>query len=158
MSSAALEDLLARIDEEPSPPTSARVHAHWARREFLGDVRIPRAVAEAGLGSRRWLAPGIWVASVRGLSDAPWRTLLLRAGRGARIPSHGHSGEELIAVLQGSFRDGELYAAGDFAENDAGVHHRLTVSRDGSCACLISTRGPIRWRGWSRIVGVMLGI
>lgn len=158
MSSRALEDILARIDEAPTPAMPAPALAPRARREFLGDVKIPQAVAAAGLGSRRWLAPGIWAAPVGGLSDAPWRTVLLRVARSAHIPSHGHSGQELIAVLQGSFHDGGRYVAGDFAENDAGLRHHLTVSRDGPCACLISTRGPIEWRGWSRIVGAMLGI
>ena len=154
MSSAALEGVLLRIGERSAPPTPAP----RARREFLGDVRIPRAAAAAGLGSRRWLAPGIWAAPVKALSGAPWRTILLRATHGAHIPSHGHAGEELIAVLQGSFHDGGRYAAGDFAENDAGLHHRLTVSPDGPCACLISTHGPITWRGWSRLVGAVLGL
>ncbi len=154
MSNAALEGVLARIEEVASPSPSPPP----ARREFLGDVRIPQSVAAAGLGSRRWLAPGIWAAPVKGSSGAPWRTILLRAAKGVRIPSHGHRGEELIAVLQGSFHDRGVYVAGDFAENDAGVDHRLTVSPQGPCACLISTQGPIEWRGWSRVVGAVLGI
>lgn len=154
MSSEALQRVLARIEEGSSPPLPQPL----ARREFLGDVRIPQAAALAGLGSRRWLAPGIWAAPVKGLSGAPWRTILLRAASGTRIPSHDHRGEELIAVLRGAFDDGGVYVAGDFAENDAGVDHRLTVSPEGPCACLISTLGPIEWRGWSRLVGAVLGI
>ena len=154
MSSEALRRVLARIEEGPSPSTPPSL----ARREFLGDVSIPQAAAAAGLGSRRWLAPGIWAAPVKVLSGAPWRTILLRAASGTRIPSHYHRGEELIAVLRGAFHDGGVYVAGDFAENDAGVDHSLTVSPEGPCACLISTHGPIKWRGWSRVVGAVLGI
>ncbi len=153
MSHDALECLLARAADDPAaqsataPPSS----------EFLGDVRLPRAAANTGFRRRRWLTAGLWAARMNGPRDAEWRTFLLRAPAGTRIPNHEHHGAELIAVLSGSLRDSGTFGAGDFVENDFHVHE-MVVSQHGPCACLISTQGPIKWRGWNRLIGVALGV
>ncbi|WP_366928782.1 cupin domain-containing protein [Phenylobacterium sp.] len=145
--------MLARIDASPAADPE-----HHIGRKSLGDVRLPAAVASAGLERRKWLAPGLWTAAVRAPRTEGWRTLLLRAPARMRIPKHEHGGRELIAVLQGAFRDGHIYAAGDFEEHESGSGHSLAITSDGPCACLISVQGQAHWHGWARIVAPLVGM
>jgi putative transcriptional regulator len=147
----ALGRALARLDD-PAPPSPTR------KLDRLGDVVLPSVVAHLGLKSRRWVAPGFWAARVNAPSTDGWRTFLLRAPAGARIPHHEHGGVELIYVISGAFRDGVDYEAGDFAEHSAESEHDLTVFPDGPCACLISLQGTTRWKGWSRVIVPILGV
>lgn len=146
-----LERVMARLDG-PSPD------APIISKTIIGDVEIPLGAARAGLGPRRWLAPGLWAAPVNAAVHDGWRTFLLRAPARSVVPTHGHRGGELIAVLSGSFMDGELYSAGDFAESVAHSEHELRVSADGPCACLIAMQGRVQWHGWWRMIRPLLGI
>jgi putative transcriptional regulator len=148
----ALDRVLARLDETPVEPAPSRK----ARR--LGDVTLPPALSAYELAPRRLLRPGLWVAHLRMPAPDDWRTYILRAAPGQGLPSHGHSGPELVCVLMGAFRDGREYRAGDFATASRLKRHRLTVTADGPCACLIATRGPLVLRGEARRAGETLAI
>ena len=124
----------------------------------LADVTLPRSVARAGLGRRRWLAPGLWAAPVRTPRTDDWRTFLLRVPANMTVPTHGHRGGELIAVWDGAFQNGGLHVAGDFAENIADSNHQLRVTPAGRCVCVISVQGRIQWRGWAKMITPVLGI
>jgi len=151
----ALDRVVARLRSEAgAPPQTHPAPTHPtkdARRE------LPRAVTEAGVGRRRWLTPGLWLAPV-GARTETWRTFLVHAPAGMTIPTHGHGADEVIALLEGAFHDGVHYAAGDFADNLAGSEHRLRVARDAPCLCLISMRGRPQWRGWARLIAPVLDL
>jgi putative transcriptional regulator len=147
----ALERVLARLDSSDAGPTNDLT-------DTVGDVKLPFAAARAGVGPRRWLAPGFWAAPIQAAVHDDWRSFVLRAPARTVIPTHGHDGGELIAVLSGSFQDGQRYRAGDFAESIAHSEHALRVSADGPCACLIAVQGRIKWHGWSRMIRPLLGI
>jgi len=150
VSQDVLEKLLARLDDPPQDDGEGLI-------DRLGDVQLPSDVARAGLGPRRWLAPGLWSARVRAPEQDGWRTILLRTPAGVTIPTHRHEGQELVCVLAGAFDDRRRYHAGDFGENVAGSSHQLKVTADGPCACLIAVRGAISWRGLSKIITPALG-
>lgn len=152
MTDGALERMLDRLDETSTPDELQ------SGQSDLGGISIPEAAARAGLGSRRWLAPGFWAAPVRAPQVDGWRTFLLRAPAGVTVPMHCHRGGELIAVLLGSFQDGRSFVAGDFAENVAGSEHHLKVGADGPCACLVSVQGPLQWRGWAKMITPLMGL
>jgi putative transcriptional regulator len=122
VSTALAPGALARI--AGAPPLRARQRS----RGRLADVQISRATALAGLGARRWLAPGLWAAPAIAPSADRGHTFLLRAPAGMTMPSHKHRGRELIAVLMGAFDDGDqTYRAGDFADTGASLDHALKV-------------------------------
>ena len=149
----ALIRALAAIDDSHRRPALADTVA-----AKLGDVRVPAAAARLGLKRRRFLAPGLWAASVK-VDDADgWRAFLLRVPAGMKVPPHRHRGSELIAVLAGAFKDGHLYRAGDFAANLADGDHDLQATDDGPCACLIAIQGRVQWRGWARMITPLVGI
>lgn len=152
MSADALPNLLRLIDRADWAPEPA------IGADELADIRLPSSIAQAGLGPRRWLAPGFWAAPVRAASTDDWRTYVLRTPPGVVIPTHGHRGGELVSVLTGAFIDGRRYEAGDFAENVAGSDHHLRIDGAAPCACVISIQGRLQWRGWSRMIRPLLGI
>jgi putative transcriptional regulator len=149
----ALALALARI-ERPAPEPEPIV----ARPGPEGLI-LPRALAARGVGRRRFVAPGVWVAHAPSRSPDGWRTYLLRAPAGAVVPHHGHNGAEYTVVLRGAFADGgERFGVGDFAEHDEGdAHHPETVGPD-PCICLISGRGGIRGSGLARWLKPLLGV
>ena len=149
----ALHAVLSRVTYKAKPEPQASAPA-----KRLGDAKLPGAVAQIGLKRRRFLGSGLWTARVDLPEHDDWRTFVLRVPAGTTVPSHGHSGEELIAVLAGSFADGKTYAAGDFVECGANRDHDLKVVGDAPCVCLIAVHGPLLWKGWSRVAGMALGI
>jgi putative transcriptional regulator len=154
MSDDALALALARI-ERPAPPRRASTPVAAAPR----GLELPSALGRRGIGSRRWLGPGIWVAPVRSNTPDGWRTYLLHAPRGVAIPHHGHRGPEFTAVLEGAFIDeGGLYGPGDFAESGEGLEHHPTVHGDEPCLCLISGQGGVRATGILRLIQPLIGV
>jgi len=75
---------------------------------------------------------------------------LLSIPAGQRMPRHGHGGEELTLVLQGSFDDAiGHYAKGDVATADASIDHQPIAGAQELCLCLAVEDGPLRLTGWS---------
>jgi putative transcriptional regulator len=144
---ALLRIQVARRDGAPSAVTS-----------MLGDVTLPSALTDARFHARKWISPGLWAAHLKTERKDHWRTFILRAPGNTTIPSHAHPGDEFISVLQGAFHDGDAYSAGDFAANIKDSSHAMHVESDGPCVCLIAVRGALRWHGWSRAIGPILGI
>lgn len=148
----AVRDLVAKLEATPVEAGLPR------KRAMLGDVPLPQALDSTAIGRRRWLGPGFWIAPIKGGHSQGWRTYVLRAPAGLRLPRHGHAGPELTCVLAGAFDERRRYGAGDFLENDGVSEHSLSVARDGPCACLIAHRGRLRWRGAAKVLGPMLSI
>ena len=125
----------------------------------LDGMALPAALARRGVGPRRFVGPGTWVAPVRSNSADGWRTYLLRAPSGVVVPHHGHCGSEFTVVLQGAFRDETgLYGAGDFAKTDETTEHHPAAEGADACVCLISGQGGIRAGGLLRLIQPLLGV
>lgn len=142
---ASLDHVLARLDtQEPTlRPSRARV----------ADSPLPpalRAYVPNGIDALPWRrrAGGLAEAELPCGDGRRYKVSLLRIGAGKPIPRHGHSGEELLLVLQGGFADEHgHYVRGDVCFADAAVEHRPLANSDGDCLCLAVTEGPIRLKG-----------
>ena len=149
----ALQRVLAQIDL-PSPFSEPVKDV-----EATADERpLPAVIAEIGLSPAVHLSADIWVAHLDAPRFGGWRTYVLCAPALATVPAHGHLGDELIAVLEGSFNDGRDFAAGDFAENRAGFVHGMHVAPAGRLVALISSHGAIDWRPADRALGALFDI
>ena len=139
MQADALARALARIerpDPSPKPP---------ARHPGPEGLTLPRALAARGIGRRRFVAPGFWVAPVPSQAADGWRTYVLRAPPGMAVPRHGHNGAEYTVILRGAFFDGDShYAVGDFAECDEDADHQPQAAGPTPCICLITAQGGLR--------------
>jgi putative transcriptional regulator len=76
---------------------------------------------------------------------------------GAKLPQHSHEGMERVFVLQGAFRDGERFEAGDLCETDCGAH-RPSVADDMDCLCLIATDNRLKFNGLAGVVAPLFGV
>lgn len=151
LSPDALDRALARI-ERPAPSRAApRSRADW--------ISVPAPVLQAAERRRRWAAPGVWVARISQRGDRN-RAYLLRVGAGMSMPLHSHRGTEMVCVLKGGYRDGDvLHHAGDFALNDETVEHRPQITAEGECVCLIAADGALAPRDWvGRLAQPFVGI
>ena len=147
LSEGALERVLARLEDEavpPQPRTPARLP------DFLAHFDIPKRLRSYDIGSRLWLAPGIWFAPIRMERDDETCTYLIRGASTKTLPRHTHPGREFTAVLSGAYSE-ELghFAAGDFAEADSSILHAQTVTADAECLCLICSDGPMKFKALS---------
>jgi putative transcriptional regulator len=105
-------------------------------------VAAPFSMGHESIGSRRWLAPGIWIRPIVKDRSEGVRTYLLGAAPGKALPRHGHRGIEMTQVLEGEFFDGGVrYGPGDFLEAGDEVEHSLRVGTDAPCVCMIASEG-----------------
>jgi putative transcriptional regulator len=153
MADDALALALARIERPETP----RAQAPTPR--LPAGVVLTSARARRGVGTRRWVGPGIWVAPVPSNHADGWRTYLLCVPPGVAVPHHGHNGPEFTTVLQGAFSDETgLYRPGDFAESGEGLEHHPAVEGDAPCVCLISGQGGVRATGILRLIQPWIGV
>lgn len=149
MDAARLSELMAKLEAVAVQPAP--------RERTLGDVVLPQALLDARIGRRRWLRPGYWLAPLPEVRAERWRAYLLRLPAGQAVPVHGHRGQELICVLQGSFEARGAYAAGDFVEVSPEVEHSLQAG-DEPCACLVASEGPLVLAGTAKLLRPVLPI
>ena len=129
----ALSRVMARLDEQA--PQAASVD----RRPLL--QRLP-------LRSRKWIAPGVWVAAVDTPHAPDNRVYLLSVAPGSPTARHQHSGVEFCTVLRGAYRDElGLFQAGDFAAAEHDLNHQPVVEGEEACVCLFATEGRLKPQG-----------
>ena len=114
-SPAPLTEVRAR--EADGPPDLATGAAPAA-------AEIPYPLA-ARIGARfsaiRWrhIGPGLWYCPVPLSKGARGSLTLIKAGPGRELPEHGHGGEELTLLLEGSYTDVMgTFSRGDVADLD----------------------------------------
>lgn len=150
------ERTLARLDEKrPAAVTKPRPRT----TRDLGIV-LPAPIAERATSGWRWMGPGMAYARLDVPEDPRTNLVLLRIAAGKRMPTHGHSGEELTLVLQGAFEDEHgRCGAGDLAEEDDDTHHTPVVTGSEICICLASIEGRLRPHGLiGRLVSPLIGL
>ena len=151
LSPGALDDVLGRLDVEPTPSVAPQA---------LDGGPLPQPVIDR-LGQNfdeiAWKTrlPGVAVFDMDGFEGE--KVMLLRAKPGAKVPQHTHEGAELTLVLQGCLHDGGVdYLRGDVAFNDEEDDHRPYASGDEVCYCLIVQQGDLRFTGtFSRILNYL---
>ena len=150
------ERTLARLDEKR--PTSAPSPARRPARD-LG-IRLPAPIADRATSGWRWMGPGMAYARLDVPEDRTTQLVLLKIAANRRMPTHGHSGDELTLVLQGAFEDEHgRCAAGDLAEEDDDTHHTPVVTGEETCICLASIEGRLRPHGLiGRLVSPLIGL
>lgn len=151
------ERTLARIDEKR--PVTAPTRAKRRPPRNLG-IDLPAPIADRVTSGWRWMGPGMAFARLDVPEDSRTNLVLLKIAAGRRMPTHGHSGEELTLVLQGAFEDEHgRCVAGDLAEEDDETHHTPIVTGTETCICLASIEGRLRPHGLiGRLVSPLIGL
>ncbi|HZT18318.1 MAG TPA: ChrR family anti-sigma-E factor [Dongiaceae bacterium] len=152
----SLARTLARLDRTaPEAPPVARAPAP------AGGLALPRPICNlVGQDMTRlaWRPAGPGVLFHR-LPVAGARAWLLKVRPGRGVPDHGHSGEEAVMVLAGSYRDGEeRYGRGDVQSAGPETRHRPIAEPGEDCLCLVVIEGRLRFANpLGRLYAAMLG-
>jgi putative transcriptional regulator len=149
-------DVLARAAREPRPGTAGQRTAGPSTalasplREYAADLN---AVAWRSLG------PGIQHC-VLARDKHGGVARLLRIAPGRSVFEHGHSGNELTLVLEGSYRAGlGQFRQGDVECADDSTQHRPVADAAATCICLAVTDAPLRFRNLlGRMMQPFIGI
>jgi putative transcriptional regulator len=105
-------------------------------------------------------APGVKMVELPLSKNAKSALKILSIAPGKAIPDHGHGGEEMTLILQGSYKDhtGE-YRAGDVADLDEETEHSPVVNSDVACICLVATEAPTKFKSiFARLAQPLIGI
>lgn len=134
----ARDRMMAALDTPPPPPLprASGVFPAAVMREMGG--RPPRWRMLGG-GIRQQLLTADHEGSLRLLYIPP----------GKAVPEHGHKGQELTLVLQGSFSD----CAGSFHRGDVEaahpeIDHQPVAGAGEACICLAATDAPLRFHAF----------
>ena len=157
LGAGALEAVLGRLDDRPSPPPTPLV---LRKPPLPAGCDWPRALRHCHVSRWRPMGPGMRWSRVTVPYDPQANVLLLRIGAGRCLPRHTHAGTELTQVLHGAFDDGRaVFAEGDFDEADEDVLHQPVVQARGECICLAAVDGRLVFESWiaslaSSVVGL----
>jgi len=133
LDAGALGRIWSRLDEHAAPTPTIDT------RPLL--ARLP-------LKTKKWIAPGVWVAGVATPHARNNRVYVLSVAAGAPTARHEHSGAEFCTVLKGAYRDEVgLFQAGDFAAAADDFNHQPMVEGDEACVCLFATEGRLKPQG-----------
>lgn len=157
MSSNALNELLARLDDDMATEVSSLVQPAILPK----DVPAPlHHYIKGSLDDLPWKRLGYGVHHIDLNLGSKGTTRLLKIAPGVSVPHHTHSGNELTLILRGSYTD-EVgrFSAGDVADLDGEIHHQPIVDTDEDCICLIATDSPLKFTGFmGRLVQPFIGM
>ena len=95
-----------------------------------------------------------WHSVIPGLREAPIlvgpgiQASLVRISAGRRMPVHTHTGDEIVLVLDGGFRDiNGHYRRGDIEIADDTFSHQPVADRDRDCIFFVVRDGPVKLTG-----------
>jgi len=132
-----------------------------------GDVthELPTSLKSALAGAMdqvpwRRIAPGVWHCPIQLSEDALGDLRLLKVAAGTKLPEHGHGGNELTLVLEGSYSDEfGTFRRGDVADLGDDVEHRPVADPVEGCVCLVATDQKVRFKGLvARLMQPLTGI
>jgi putative transcriptional regulator len=103
---------------------------------------------------------GVWHYPIKMPSARAGDLRLLKVQSGQAMPEHGHGGNELTLILDGSYTDEfGTFAAGDIADLDDSVEHRPIADGTTGCICLVSSDSKVKLKGViGRLVQPFAGI
>lgn len=82
-------------------------------------------------------------------SQIGYRTSLLRIAPGKAMPHHGHAGEELTVVIEGSYdSQGSRFETGDMEVANPDIKHKPVADAVHGCLCLAVLSAPVQLTGF----------
>lgn len=131
----ARERMMAALD---APPPRPRLRASGP---------FPAAVMDELDGKPpRWRMLGGGIRQQLLSADSEGALRLLYIPPGKAVPEHGHRGQELTLVLQGSFSDtAGAFHRGDVEAAHDEIDHQPVAGPGEPCICLAATDAPLRF-------------
>lgn len=161
LSDGFFDRLMDQIEEQDNNNSVDETNASNA----AVDPHIPQPLADylgGSLDSLKWRFMGPGMKQVKlWTGDDGEKLWLLKAKGGTEIPEHGHSGNEMTLVLQGSYCvEGHRFGVGDLEiAEDAIEDHRPIIDAGEDCICLVVTEAPIKLKSFiARAVQPFIGL
>ncbi len=138
----ALQSVLSRLDEIPSPPPRQRPASP-------GSSSLPeplRSYLGADLGDVHWTPIGFGISFKPLFKRGAASAQLIRSKAGRGVGTHCHGGEELTLVLTGGFTDVTgHYRRGDLQTTTPDILHRPLADKGEDCIVLAVTDASLRF-------------
>lgn len=147
VSDQALENILARLDDEPEEPVKITFKQPQINKQGCFPAPL-QACLEHSLDEIEWkrIVPGVHYYDLPYASEKGGVSRLLKLAPGKAMLPHSHDGNELTLILRGSYSD-EMgrFTAGDVADLDNDINHQPLVDSDEECICLVATDAPLKF-------------
>lgn len=139
--------VLQRIDAEDETTLPAPARVAEIVPEIVPGLPVPAGLREYRIGRWRTLAPGLKISRITSPAKSSMNVFMLRAAPGTSLLEHGHTDDEYLCVLKGSFTDqAGRHQPGDMAVADASIAHKPIVDQGGECICVVALEGKLRLR------------
>jgi anti-sigma factor ChrR (cupin superfamily) len=114
------------------------------RTQLMDLLTCPKAPVDRSAYAWSEVAPGIKLHVVSEDSARGVKRCLVWGVPGAVSPRHGHSGDEVILVLEGHLRDERAaYGPGEICRSHAGDVHQEQVVGETDCVCFVVYYGEL---------------
>lgn len=145
---------------ETADPGHPRVTSPSTAKRPMPSPLIHLAGADLDSVSWKRLSLGVWHARLSLSPGAKGDLRLIRIAPGQVMPEHGHGGQEMTLVLDGSYTDGlGRFASGDVADLDEATEHQPIADHKTGCICLIASEEKARFKSLlARIVQPFTGL
>ena len=135
--SAVLAEAVARA----LPPSEVSVRT---RTQFFDLLEVPRAPIDRTAYEWVDVGPGLKLHVVSEDAARGVKRCLVWGKPGASTVRHGHAGDEVILVLEGSLRDDRgSYRPGDVCRSAKGDVHQEQVLGEDDCVCFVVYYGDL---------------
>jgi putative transcriptional regulator len=114
------------------------------RQQLLDLLEVPRGPIERAAYPWLDVGPGLKLHVVSEDQTRGVKRCLVWGAPGASTKRHGHSGDELILVLEGQLKDDRgSYGPGEICRSSAGDVHQEQVEGDRDCICFVVYYGDL---------------
>ena len=114
------------------------------RVQFMDLLEAPRRPVDCSAYAWAEVSPGLRLHVVSEDAVRGVRRCLVWGKSGASTVRHGHSGDEVILVLEGNLKDHRgSYGPGDICRSSAGDVHQEQVVGDDDCVCFVVYYGEL---------------
>lgn len=114
------------------------------REQMMDILSFPRLPIDRSAYAWTEVGPGLKLHQV---SEDPARGVkrcLVWGTPGASTPRHGHTGDEVILVIEGRLKDDRgAYGPGDICRSTSADVHQEHVVGDGDCVCFVVYYGEL---------------
>ena len=118
--------------------------SHKSRAELMDLLEVPRGPVDRTAYPWLDIGPGLKLHVVSADEARGVKRCLVWGAPGASTERHGHSGDEIILVLEGHLRDDRgAYGPGEICRSRPGDVHQEQVAGSEDCICFVVYYGDL---------------
>lgn len=132
------------LSEAVSRSISPAVIGARTRAQLMDLLEAPRVPVDRSAFDWTDVGPGLKLHMMSEDAARGVKRCLVWGRPGAATPRHGHSGDEVILVLEGRLQDDRgAYGPGDICRSSPGEVHQEQVMGEDDCVCFVVYYGEL---------------